>query len=173
MIPLSSIKKTLLTAAVEFRAGWIMPYFFATFMFRSAMTGNGIVTSIFSLMLRIQARCADMLSTESPTSFTLSAASSSLIAANAMNSVVQTGVKSAGCENSTTHFPFRSESLIGPCVVCSFKVRGRFSQCRKTYTFLFSHCNHLLCFPCRELRYLQWNPCLPVSVHDTHLIYQA
>jgi hypothetical protein len=33
-----------------------------------------------------------------------------------MNSVEQTGVKSAGCENSTTHPPLKSESFNMPCV---------------------------------------------------------
>ena len=36
--------------------------------------------------------------------------------ANAANSVEQTGVKSAGCENSTTHLPANCLRLIGPWV---------------------------------------------------------
>ena len=44
-----------------------------------------------------------------------------------MNSVVQTGVKSAGWEKKTTHLPLKSSGkLIGPCVVSALK-DGAFS----------------------------------------------
>ena len=74
---MSSIKKTALTAAVELWPGWIIPYFFATLIVRSAIIGNGTLIPIFSFIARTQARWADTLSTESPTSWTLSATRSS------------------------------------------------------------------------------------------------
>src|SRR5216684_2288583 len=42
---------------------------------------------------------------------------------NSMNSVVQTGVKSAGCENSSTHLPalVNCESVISPWVLITLK----------------------------------------------------
>ncbi len=104
------MKKTARTAWVEETFGWIMPYFFATSMLTSSMTGN--VTSGFLIPFQ------DMVwiflshaiweyreSTERPTSSVFMALNSSIIDANVMNSVVHTGVKSAGCENRTTHFP--------------------------------------------------------------------
>jgi hypothetical protein len=42
---------------------------------------------------------------ESPSSSQLMAWKSAWRLAKAMNSVVHTGVKSAGCENSTSHLP--------------------------------------------------------------------
>jgi len=43
--------------------------------------------------------------------------------ANAPNSVVHTGVKSAGCENNTAHFPSSHVwKSISPCVVCALKL---------------------------------------------------
>ena len=36
------MKKMQRTAAVELWPGWIIPYLWATFMFRSAMIGKGI-----------------------------------------------------------------------------------------------------------------------------------
>ncbi len=90
------------------------------------MIGNGISTPIFSLMFLTHARCEWTLSMERPTSWTFRFASSSAIPANAMNSVVQTGVKSAGWEKRMTHFPRRSESFRGPWVV-SASNSGAFS----------------------------------------------
>ena len=46
-----------------------------------------------------------MLSMERPSSLQLSFSNSGCIAAKVMNSVVHTGVKSAGCEKKITHFP--------------------------------------------------------------------
>ena len=49
-------------------------------------------------------------------------ANSSARRANSDSSVVQTGVKSAGCEKRMTHFPScQSENLIDPCVVTAVK----------------------------------------------------
>jgi len=120
-IPLSSMKNTALIAAVLLWPGWIIPYFLATFMSRSAMMGNGMSTPIFSFTFLIQARCECTESIESPINCTLSDFNSSAIAENAMNSVVHTGVKSAGWENSTSHFPLKSESFTMPFVVSASK----------------------------------------------------
>src|SRR3954465_11238625 len=61
-------------------------------------------------------------STESPITFTLRRANSGLIFAMYPSSVVQTGVKSLGCENSTAHeSPIQSWKLIFPSVVSASK----------------------------------------------------
>ena len=65
-MPLSSMKKTVLTVAVVLWPSWIIPYSLAIFIERSAMTGNGMSTPIFSFIACIQARCAETLSTDSP-----------------------------------------------------------------------------------------------------------
>ena len=44
-----------------------------------------------------------------------------LYLANSMNSVVQTGVKSAGCENRISQLPLKSSSRSVPCVVSAWK----------------------------------------------------
>src|SRR4051812_8141643 len=67
-------------------------------------------------MLRVHARCENTLSIESPMSWVSSRSKSGARRANSESSVVQTGVKSAGCEKRTTHFPLKSPSLIGPRV---------------------------------------------------------
>src|SRR4051812_11406146 len=67
-------------------------------------------------MFLIQAMCAVTESTERPTSCALRLLKSSERRANSTNSVEQTGVKSAGCEKSTTHLPLKSESLSIPFV---------------------------------------------------------
>jgi hypothetical protein len=61
-------------------------------------------------------------SIESPMSTVFRSAKALSRPAKARNSVVQTGVKSAGCEKRTTHFSlFHSESLSRPCVVLASK----------------------------------------------------
>jgi hypothetical protein len=49
--------KVARTAEVSPASGWIIPYAFATLIERSSITGNGISTPNFSLMLRVHARC--------------------------------------------------------------------------------------------------------------------
>lgn len=57
-----------------------------------------------------------------PSICTPRASNSSFSFAKAPSSVVQTGVKSAGCENRIVHFPLRNSwNLILPCVVCASK----------------------------------------------------
>src|SRR3954470_22340321 len=60
---------------------------------------------------------------ETPMSCTLRRSKSGNRRENSTNSVVHTGVKSAGCENSSTHFPFAVTSLSRsiPCVVLASK----------------------------------------------------
>src|SRR6185436_17081137 len=61
-------------------------------------------------------------STERPTIFTLRLSNSGLIFAIYPSSVVHTGVKSFGCENSTAHLsPIQSWNLMRPSVVSASK----------------------------------------------------
>jgi len=61
-------------------------------------------------------------STDSPMSLQPRVANSPERRANSESSVVQTGVKSAGCENRMIHLPScHSENLIVPCVVTAVK----------------------------------------------------
>src|SRR3954449_965390 len=61
-------------------------------------------------------------STDSPMTLTFRRSNSGLIFAMYPSSVVQTGVKSFGCENSTAHeSPIHSWKRIGPSVVCASK----------------------------------------------------
>src|SRR4051812_14552725 len=63
-----------------------------------------------------------MLSIEFPSTATFFAASASWCRANSTNSVVHTGVKSAGWENRITHLSFcHVERRMGPCVVLASK----------------------------------------------------
>jgi hypothetical protein len=71
----------------------------------SSMIGNGMSTPNFSLMLRVQARCENRLSIERPSSSQFIFLKVSAALAKPMNSVVHTGVKSAGCENRISHLP--------------------------------------------------------------------
>ena len=62
-----------------------------------------------------------------PRSLQLSFSNSGCMDAKVMNSVVQTGVKSAGWEKKITHLPLKSSGkLMGPCVVSALK-DGAFS----------------------------------------------
>src|SRR6266568_1547067 len=66
--------------------------------------------------------CLSTGSTESPMILTFLRSNSGLILAMYPSSVVQTGVKSFGCENSTTHeSPAHSWKLIGPSLVWALK----------------------------------------------------
>src|SRR2546421_13122707 len=111
-----SMTKTARTVAVSEAPGWMSPYFCATFVSRSATTGKSILTPKCPSMFLIQAMCAGTESTERPMSCAPRLRNSSARRANSTNSVVQTGVKSAGCEKSTTHLPLKSESFNCPCV---------------------------------------------------------
>jgi hypothetical protein len=100
-----SMMKTARTVAVSDAPGWMSPYFCATRVSRSATTGKSILTPKCPSMLRIHAMCAGTESTERPTSCAPRLLNSSDRRANSTNSVVQTGVKSAGCEKRTTQRP--------------------------------------------------------------------
>lgn len=74
--------------------------------------------SIFSRIVRSQAMWLWMPSIDSPINWQFRASNSSAIRPKVMNSVVQTGVKSAGWLNRIFHFPLKSDGkLIGPWVV--------------------------------------------------------
>jgi len=96
---------THLTVSVLLCAGWIIPYSVDTSLLRSAMMGKGILTPIFSSTFLTHAMWLLVLSTLSPSSSVLRFWSSGYISANAMNSVVHTGVKSAGWLNSMSQLP--------------------------------------------------------------------
>ena len=71
----------------------------------SSMIGKLISTPNFSLMFCVQARCEYRLSMDRPISSQVYAAEGVGVFLKPMNSVVQTGVKSAGCENRISHLP--------------------------------------------------------------------
>ncbi len=79
--------------------------------------GNGIFTPNSALMASIHARWEKTLSIERPIKAQSMAANSGAAAARAMNSLVQTGVKSAGWANRMAHWPRRSLSVSSPSVV--------------------------------------------------------
>ena len=86
------------------------------------MTGKFTSTPNFSLMFCTQPMWAKTESIERPMSTVFRSAKALSRPAKARNSVVQTGVKSAGWEKRTTHFSlFHSESLRRPCVVLASK----------------------------------------------------
>ena len=77
---------------------------------------------VTSLMSWAQPSWLSEVSTEMPMTFTLRLSHSSLRAATRPSSVVQTGVKSLGCENSTAQLsPFHSWKLTVPSVVSAVK----------------------------------------------------
>lgn len=97
------------------------------------MTGNETFTPRFRSMSCIQARWDGIEPTDSPRSWVLRFSNSGASSENATNSVVQTGVKSAGWLKKSTHLPalVRSDSRIGPCVVTASKSgAGSFSRGR-------------------------------------------
>ena len=71
-------------------------------------------------------------STERPITFTLRRSNSGLIFAMYPSSVVQTGVKSFGCENSTAHeSPSQSWKRMRPSVVSASKSGAPVPSCRR------------------------------------------
>ena len=78
-----------------------MSYAVATWRFSSAITGKFIVQACVSLMSLIQPWCFSSGSTLIAITLTFRFSKSPLILATVPNSVVQTGVKSAGCEKRT------------------------------------------------------------------------
>jgi len=88
----------------------------------SAMMGKRKYTPLFSRTSLTQAMCEWMLSTLRPSRAAFRASNSSWRLAKPISSVVQTGVKSAGCEKNTTHLPgAKSANLMGPVVVSASK----------------------------------------------------
>src|SRR5215468_7743089 len=77
-----------------------------------------------------QPRCASSGSTDRPTTLTLRLSNSGLSADTRPSSVVQTGVKSLGCENRTPQLvPRYWWKLIGPSVVSAVKSGASSPSC--------------------------------------------
>ena len=108
------MKKTQRDVSVLLSPGMSMPYLLATSLLRSAITGNGILTPVFSSILRTQAMCEKTLSMLRPSRSVPRFCRSGKISAKARNSVVQTGVKSAGCEKRISQRPSKSLRLSVP-----------------------------------------------------------
>src|SRR5262245_3705232 len=86
------------------------------------MMGKFIEHDCVSLMSLIHFLCDSNGSTLTAMTFTFLRANSFLILATAPSSVVQTGVKSAGCENRTPQPPASHWwKLTSPSVVCAVK----------------------------------------------------
>jgi len=102
--------------------GSSMPNSIATLRSLSAMIGKFTRVFCVSLMSAIQRSWSSALSTLRPMTLAFLARHSGSSFAVAPNSVVQTGVKSAGCENSTHHeSPMNWWKLIGPRLVSASK----------------------------------------------------
>ena len=88
----------------------------------SAMIGKFTCVCCVSLMSAIQRSWSSALSTLRPMTLVPRLLHSGWSLAVAPNSVVQTGVKSAGCEKSThQESPMNSWKLIGPMLVSAVK----------------------------------------------------
>src|SRR5689334_17892790 len=110
-----SMTKSERTVAVALAFGWIMSYKVETLRSASAMMGKLTLVFCVSLMSLIHFLCESTGSTESAITLTFLLANSSLSLAVNPSSVVHTGVKSAGCENSTPQLsPSHLWKLIGP-----------------------------------------------------------
>src|SRR5437763_2016124 len=84
-----------------------------------------------------QPACRSSGSTDSPMIFTPRRSNSGLMLAMYPSSVVQTGVKSFGWENSTPHeSPSQSWKRIGPSVVSASKSGAVSPSCRAIVSFL-------------------------------------
>ena len=92
-IPLSSIINTFLTVSVLLISFAIIPYFLAIVPFLSAIIGNGICTPVLQYMSYNHAKCELLLSTLSPNKQVFNFSKYELALANAIISVVHTGVK--------------------------------------------------------------------------------
>src|SRR4051794_22026674 len=93
---------TLRTVALASELGWIMSYSVATLRSASAMIGRLTVVFWVSLMSLIHEWCDSTGSTLTAIGLTPRFWNSPASAAVLPSSVVHTGVKSAGWENSTT-----------------------------------------------------------------------
>lgn len=86
------------------------------------MIGNVNLEPVTSSMSLIHALWESALLADNPINFTSRLANSGSSLAKAPNSVVQTGVKSSGCENNTAHeSPKYSWNEIGPLEVSAVK----------------------------------------------------
>jgi hypothetical protein len=120
---------TLRTVALASEFGWIMSYSAATLRSASARIGKLTVVFCVSLMSLTQLPWESSGSTLTAIGCTPRRANSPASAAVLPSSVVQTGVKSAGCENSTTQ-ESPAQRWIGPSVEACRK-SGAVSPSRK------------------------------------------
>src|SRR4029078_4341380 len=105
----------------------------------SAMIGKFILVPCVSSMSPIQPLCEATGSTDRAIPLTLRFSNSLLSLAEPLSSVVQTGVKSAGCENSTPHLsPRYSWNLILPSDDSCSKSGAMLPRCRPMGVSLFS-----------------------------------
>src|ERR1700752_1660285 len=101
------------------------------------MTGKFIVQDWVSLMSLIQPLCEASGSTLTAITLTFRFSNSALIFATVPSSVVQTGVKSAGCENKTPHeLPSQLWKSIDPSVVIAVKFGDMSPNRNDIYSFL-------------------------------------
>src|SRR6202034_2391299 len=96
-----SITNSERTVAVVLALGWIRSYSSLTLRSASAMIGNLTCTCCEKLMSSIHFWCDSTESTESAITLTSRLPNSCWSEAVGRSPVVHTGVKSAGCENST------------------------------------------------------------------------
>ena len=117
-----SRKKTDRTVSVSLAFGWIMPYSEATFRSGSPMIGKFIVVRCVSSMSPIQPLCDFTSSTLTAMTLQFRFSNSAFVFATKPSSVVQTGVKSFGCDIRTHHLsPTHSWKLTLPSVVSAVK----------------------------------------------------
>src|SRR5690554_5057587 len=116
------IKNTDLTGAVVDAFGWIMPYSSATLRSGSAITGKFTVVFWVALISFTQPSCELKSLTLTKITLVFLLSNSSFNCAVRPSSVVQIGVKSAGCENKIAQpLPIHSWKLISPLVVVALK----------------------------------------------------
>ena len=124
------ITKTDRTVAVSSALGWIMPYRSDTDRSASATNGKFGAAPWVSSMSRLQRSWASSGSTLSPSTFTSRRSNSPLIRATSPSSLVQTGVKSFGCENNTPQLvPSHSWKRTVPSVVSAVKSGASSPSC--------------------------------------------
>src|SRR5208337_2307073 len=99
-----------------------MSYSFATFLSLSPRIGKFIFVCCVSSISPTHFLCDGTSSTLTPIALMLRLSNSLLSLATVPSSVVQTGVKSLGCENRIAHpSPIHSWKWIVPCVVSAVK----------------------------------------------------
>src|SRR3546814_9157369 len=106
------MKKLLRTVALSLSCAETMPYARPMTSVGSSTIGNRTSTPNRSLIILSHAKCENRLSTESAINAQSRPSNCAASLANATNSVVQTGVKSAGCENRSEEHTSELQSLM-------------------------------------------------------------